>query len=125
VEGVVIRLDLKGEQQTARLTSFVPAQLCAGSGDQPGDARNSIASMALLREIKQTHVPLSVVLEERQLSLRQLAQLHAGSVLKLNLCLGQQVQVDAGGAPLLSGNLDQHNDCFRIGINEFLYRGEQ
>jgi flagellar motor switch/type III secretory pathway protein FliN len=124
-EGVVFRLAVKGEHESASLILFVPGNLCARTDDQSGDAAESISSMAVLREIKQTRVPLSVVLEERQQSLQDLALLHEGSLLSLDLCLGQPVQVDAGGTRLFSGNLDQSNDCFRIVVHEFLYRGEE
>lgn len=124
VEGVVIRLTLKGEQQSAVLTTFVPGELCAGPRDEDANGLDPASSIALLREIKQTRVPLSVVLEERQLSLQDLAQLRKGTVVNLNLCLGQQVDVDAGGARLLGGCLDQSNEFFRIVVKEFLYKDE-
>jgi flagellar motor switch protein FliM len=69
------------------------------------------------REVSRTHVGVSAVLEERQITLGQIASLKVGDVLKLDATVKTLVRVESEGLPLFRCEMGKRNGVLVLSLH--------
>jgi flagellar motor switch protein FliM len=71
-------------------------------------------------EIKNTHVTLTAILEERQLTLGEIASLKVGQLLSLEADLNSRVRLECSERPLFLCEIGQGEGAYTLRVDEIM-----
>jgi flagellar motor switch protein FliM len=129
-KAVVAKFDLRAGGQTGKLQLIIPQSAIratralpnADSDDQPTDTPETGLVLQMRQEIDNTAVKLTAILEERQVTLGDIAALKIGQIIPLETRIDGRIRLECNNQPLFMCEIGQLEGAYTLRVDETLER---
>ena len=126
-KAVVAKFDLRAGSQTGRLQLIIPhaavrsTRMAEVAGEEPqADSPESSLFRQMQQEINRTDVTLTAILEERRVTLAEVAALRVGQVIPLDAQLDGRIRLECNNQPLFMCAIGQLEGAYTLRVDETL-----
>ena len=127
-KAVVAKFDLRAGEHTGKLQLIIPqsavratrALPSATSDEQSAEAPETGLVLQMRQEIDNTKVKLTAILEERQVTLGDVAALKVGQVIPLETRIDGRIRLECNNRPLFMCEIGQLEGAYTLRVDETL-----
>ncbi len=129
-KAVVARFELRAAGRVGRLQLVIPEAAVRATrtptgapGEEPSaDSPEAGLYFQMQREIKKTDVQLTAILEERQVTLAEVAAFRVGQVIPLDARIDGRIRLECNSQPLFTCEVGQLEGAYTLRVDETLER---